>query len=62
MTLGPATGRLIAEMTTGEQPFMDPTPYRIDRFWHGGGAREESMAGASVTADDDFGLFPAPIA
>ena len=31
-TLGPVTGRLIAEMMTGEQPFTDPTPYRVDRF------------------------------
>ena len=31
-TLGPATGRLLAEMLTGEETFTDPTPYRIDRF------------------------------
>jgi D-amino-acid dehydrogenase len=31
-TLGPVTGRLIAEMMTGEQPFTDPRPYRVDRF------------------------------
>jgi D-amino-acid dehydrogenase len=31
-TLGPVTGRLIAEMMTGEQPFTDPKPYRVDRF------------------------------
>jgi D-amino-acid dehydrogenase len=31
-TLGPATGRLLAEMMTGETPFTDPTPYRPDRF------------------------------
>ena len=31
-TLGPATGRLLAEMMTGETPFTDPTPYRADRF------------------------------
>jgi D-amino-acid dehydrogenase len=31
-TLGPVTGRLIAEMATGEPPFLDPTPYRADRF------------------------------
>ena len=28
LTLGPVTGRLIAEMITGEQPFTDPSPYR----------------------------------
>jgi D-amino-acid dehydrogenase len=32
LTLGPVTGRLIAEMMTGEQPLVDPAPYRADRF------------------------------
>jgi D-amino-acid dehydrogenase len=32
LTLGPATGRLLAEMMTGETPFIDPTPYSISRF------------------------------
>lgn len=32
LTLGPVTGRLIAEMMTGETPFTDPKPYRADRF------------------------------
>jgi D-amino-acid dehydrogenase len=31
-TLGPATGRLLAEMMTGQETFTDPTPYRVDRF------------------------------
>lgn len=31
-TLGPVTGRLLAEMMTGETPFTDPSPYRPDRF------------------------------
>ena len=31
-TLGPVTGRLIAEMVGGEKPFVDPAPYRADRF------------------------------
>jgi D-amino-acid dehydrogenase len=31
-TLGPATGRLLAEMMTGEAPFTDPYPYRVERF------------------------------
>ncbi len=31
-TLGPTTGRLLAEMMDGETPFIDPTPYRPDRF------------------------------
>jgi D-amino-acid dehydrogenase len=32
LTLGPVTGRLIAEMVAGEPPFVDPLPYRADRF------------------------------
>jgi D-amino-acid dehydrogenase len=32
LTLGPATGRLIAEMITGNTPFCDPAPYSADRF------------------------------
>jgi D-amino-acid dehydrogenase len=32
LTLGPVTGRLIAEMVCGEAPFVDPAPYRAGRF------------------------------
>jgi D-amino-acid dehydrogenase len=32
LTLGPVTGRLVADMLTGETPFVDPRPYRADRF------------------------------
>lgn len=32
LTLGPVTGRLIAEMVTGAAPFCDPTPYGAERF------------------------------
>ncbi len=32
LTLGPVTGRLLAEMVTGEQPFTDPKPYAAERF------------------------------
>jgi D-amino-acid dehydrogenase len=32
LTLGPVTGRLIGEMIAGEKPFVDPAPYRADRF------------------------------
>ena len=32
LTLGPATGRLVAEMMTGATPFCDPQPYGADRF------------------------------
>jgi D-amino-acid dehydrogenase len=31
-TLGPTTGRLIAEMMSGEPPIVDPFPYRPDRL------------------------------
>lgn len=32
LTLGPVTGRLLAEMMAGETPFTDPRPYRPSRF------------------------------
>lgn len=32
LTLGPATGRLIAEMMAGTTPFCDPKPYGAERF------------------------------
>ncbi|MEO6945646.1 MAG: FAD-dependent oxidoreductase [Nitrobacter sp.] len=32
LTLGPVTGRLLAEMMTGEQPFADPRPFAAERF------------------------------
>jgi len=32
LTLGPTTGRLLAEMMTGGVPFTDPHPYRAERF------------------------------
>ena len=32
LTLGPATGRLIAEMMSGAVPFTDPAPYAAERF------------------------------
>jgi D-amino-acid dehydrogenase len=32
LTLGPVTGRLIAELMTGATPFCDPKPYGADRF------------------------------
>ncbi len=31
-TLGPVTGRLVAELMTGDAPFTDPAPYRVERF------------------------------
>jgi D-amino-acid dehydrogenase len=32
LTLGPTTGRLLAAMMTGDQPFTDPTAFRPERF------------------------------
>jgi D-amino-acid dehydrogenase len=32
LTLGPATGRLLAEMVTGETPFADIRPFAVERF------------------------------
>ena len=32
LTLGPVSGRLIAEMMTGATPVVDPAPYRAERF------------------------------
>jgi D-amino-acid dehydrogenase len=32
LTLGPASGRLLAEMMTGQEPFADPKPFGIERF------------------------------
>lgn len=34
LTLGPATGRLLAEMMTNEKPFTNPVPYSMERFIH----------------------------
>jgi len=34
LSLGPATGRLLAEMMTGAAPFCDPAPYAAERFLH----------------------------
>jgi D-amino-acid dehydrogenase len=31
-TLGPVSGRLVAELIIGKEPFTDPSPYRVDRF------------------------------
>jgi D-amino-acid dehydrogenase len=32
IAMAPATGRLVAEMLTGEAPHIDPAPYRLARF------------------------------
>lgn len=37
LTLGPITGRLIAEMMMGETPAVDVRPFRAQRFWDSAG-------------------------
>jgi D-amino-acid dehydrogenase len=32
LTLGPVTGRLVAELLSGEAPCVDPRPFAPDRF------------------------------
>ena len=32
LTLGPITGRLLAEIMAGEAPFVDPAPFKAERF------------------------------
>lgn len=32
LTLGPTTGKLLADLITGETPFTDPAPYSVNRF------------------------------
>ena len=32
LTLGPSTGRMLGEMMAGRTPFIDPAPYRAERF------------------------------
>jgi D-amino-acid dehydrogenase len=32
LTLGPVSGRLVAELIVGDEPVVDPSPYRPGRF------------------------------
>jgi D-amino-acid dehydrogenase len=32
LTMGPTTGKLLADLITGETPFTDPVPYSVSRF------------------------------
>ena len=32
LTLGPVTGRLVAQMMTGDTPMCDPAPFAAERF------------------------------
>jgi glycine/D-amino acid oxidase-like deaminating enzyme len=33
--IGPGAGRLVAALVTGNEPFVDPTPFRFPRFSDG---------------------------
>ncbi|HWA48885.1 MAG TPA: FAD-binding oxidoreductase [Dongiaceae bacterium] len=33
--IGPGAGRLVAELVSGDRPVVDPTPYRLSRFFDG---------------------------
>jgi glycine/D-amino acid oxidase-like deaminating enzyme len=33
--IGPGAGRLVAELVSGDQPVVDPAPYRLSRFFDG---------------------------
>jgi glycine/D-amino acid oxidase-like deaminating enzyme len=50
VALGPVTGRLIAQLYTGEEPVVDPAPFDPDRFAGESGLRP--MARSSARADD----------
>ena len=41
--IGPGAGRLASELVMDEQPFTDPTPYRLDRFSDGSAIRPAEM-------------------
>jgi D-amino-acid dehydrogenase len=32
LSMATATGKLVAELLTGQSPHVDPTPYRVTRF------------------------------
>jgi glycine/D-amino acid oxidase-like deaminating enzyme len=40
--IGPAAGRLVADLVTGDRPIVDPTPFRFSRFTDGSHARPEA--------------------
>ena len=47
LTLGPVTGRLLAEMMTGETPFTNPVPYSVTRFGKQKAASDKAEAALS---------------
>jgi glycine/D-amino acid oxidase-like deaminating enzyme len=40
--IGPAAGRLVADLVTGHPPIVDPTAFRFSRFTDGSRARPEA--------------------
>lgn len=40
--IGPGAGRLVADMVTGENPVVDPSPFHINRFSNGSKIRVET--------------------
>ena len=46
ITHGPGMGKLVAQLIVGEQPFADPTPFRLDRIDPGTYPDEASMVAA----------------
>jgi D-amino-acid dehydrogenase len=32
LSMAPATGKLVAELLSGQVPHLDPTPYAVTRF------------------------------
>jgi D-amino-acid dehydrogenase len=41
LTLGPVTGRLVAELVCGERPFVEPGAFRAERFQSGDNSRPQ---------------------
>ena len=46
--IGPGAGRLVADLVTGGDPIVDPTPFRFSRF--SDGSRPRPIVGAWATA------------
>ncbi len=41
--IGPAAGRLTADLVTGDTPIVDPVPYRYSRFFDGSGGKAPKL-------------------
>ena len=56
--IGPGAGRLVADLVTGSDPIVDPTPFRFSRFIDGSRPRPDRghlrpADGTSAARDDD---------